>query len=156
MHRMEVITRVERRRQYSDEERAAGLAQCSEPGATVVGVSRRLGISLSLIHTWRKTQREAERLSAEPMQFISYGMLPEEDVPARCQVAPTPLDGTPPSVAVPVEKGRPTPQHLFGTSPHVRPGTIKIALPSGVQLSVDSFVNEKALARVLRALEHIA
>ena len=37
MGRMEVITRVERRRRYSDEERAAVLAQCEEPGATVVG-----------------------------------------------------------------------------------------------------------------------
>jgi len=50
MGRMEVITRVGRRRRYSDEERAAVLAQCNEPGATVVGVSRRLGISASLIH----------------------------------------------------------------------------------------------------------
>ena len=62
MGRMEVITRVERRRRYSDEERAAVLAQCDEPGATVVGVSRRLGISASLIHGWRKTRREAEEI----------------------------------------------------------------------------------------------
>ncbi|WP_287978973.1 transposase [Sphingomonas sp.] len=39
----EVITLVERRRRYSEEERAAVLAQCDEPGATVVGVSRHLG-----------------------------------------------------------------------------------------------------------------
>ncbi|PZQ59556.1 MAG: hypothetical protein DI544_10420 [Sphingomonas taxi] len=50
MGRVEVITRVERRRRYSDEERAAVLAKCDEPGATVIGVSRRLGISASLIH----------------------------------------------------------------------------------------------------------
>ncbi|HCB79267.1 MAG TPA: hypothetical protein DEP68_10930, partial [Erythrobacter sp.] len=57
MSHMEVITRVERRRRYSDEEREAVLAQCDEPGATIVGVSRRLGISASLIHGWRKTRR---------------------------------------------------------------------------------------------------
>lgn len=49
MGRMEVIARVEHRRRYSDEERAAVLAQCDEPDATVVGVSRRLGISANLI-----------------------------------------------------------------------------------------------------------
>lgn len=155
MQRMEVITRVERRRRYSDEERAAILAQCREPGATVVGVSRRLGISLSLIHAWRKTQREAERLSAEPMQFISYATLPEE-VRAAGQLAPTSADGLPPPVAAPVEKDMLTSQPLASAGPNVRPGTIKIALPSGVHLAVDSFVNEKALARVLRALEHKA
>jgi len=64
MGHMEVITRVERRRRYSDEERAAVLTQCDKPGATVVGVSRRLGISASLIHGWRKTRREAERIAS--------------------------------------------------------------------------------------------
>jgi len=34
----------------------------------------------------------------------------------------------------------------------LRPGAIDIGLTSGVRLSVDSYVNEKALARVLRAL----
>ncbi|WP_309694399.1 transposase [Sphingomonas sp. SORGH_AS_0870] len=72
---MEVITRVERRRRYSDEERAAVLAQCDELGATVVGVSRRLGISASLIHGWRKTRREAECIASEPLQFITYGVV---------------------------------------------------------------------------------
>jgi transposase len=34
-----------------------------------------------------------------------------------------------------------------------RVGGIEIDLPSGVRLRVDSFVNEKALSRVLRALK---
>ena len=38
--------------------------------------------------------------------------------------------------------------------PGARPGGIDIDLPTGVRLSVDSYVNEKALARVLRALGH--
>ena len=38
--------------------------------------------------------------------------------------------------------------------PGARPGGIDIDLASGVRLSVDSYVNEKALARVLRALGH--
>ncbi|NLS26368.1 hypothetical protein S2M10_13500 [Sphingomonas sp. S2M10] len=42
MGRMDVITHVERRRRYSDAERAAVLAQCDAPGATIVGVARQL------------------------------------------------------------------------------------------------------------------
>ena len=93
MGRMEVITRVERRRRYSDEERAAVLAQCDEPGATVVGVSRRLGISASLIHGWRKTRREAERIASEPLQFITYGVVADFNQGLDLGDALTSLDG---------------------------------------------------------------
>ena len=151
MGRMEVITRVERRRRYSDEERAAVLAQCDEPGATVVGVSRRLGISASLIHGWRKTRREAERIASEPLQFITYGVVADA-------VPPEPVVALAPSMPVvgkstaPARKATPTPDDLVRPHPGSRPGGIDIDLASGVRLSVDSYVNEKALARVLRAL----
>ncbi|WP_201739777.1 MULTISPECIES: hypothetical protein [Novosphingobium] len=36
-----------------------------------------------------------------------------------------------------------------------RAGTIAIELGNGARLTVDSFVNEKALARVLRALKAV-
>jgi transposase len=37
-----------------------------------------------------------------------------------------------------------------------RPGAIDIALPDGSRVSVDAFVNEQALARVLRAMKGAA
>ncbi|MET0372689.1 MAG: transposase [Rhizorhabdus sp.] len=151
MSRLEIITRVERRRRYGDEERAAVLAQCAEPGATVVGVSRRLGISASLIHGWRKSLREAARIASEPLQFIPYGAVPGPVEPVAKPVsasvtaerrAPLSAAGAP----------SPSPEELVRPYPGARPGGIDIDLPSGVRLSVDSYVNEKALARVLRTL----
>ena len=147
MGRMEVITRVERRRRYSDEERAAVLAQCDEPGATVVGVSRRLGISASLIHGWRKTRREAERIASEPLQFIPYGVAADV-APPEPVVALAPATRVQRKSAAPAREATPALDDLV--RPH--PGSIDIDLASGVRLSVDSYVNEKALARVLRAL----
>lgn len=151
MGRMEVITRIERRRRYSDEERAAVLAQCDEPGATVVGVSRRLGISASLIHGWRKTRREAQRIASEPLQFIPYGVVADA-VPAEPGIAltaaaslPAPAKPLPPAASA---------EDVVRPHPGARPGGIDVDLPTGVRLSVDSYVNEKALARVLRALGH--
>lgn len=146
MARMEVITRVERRRRYSDEERAAVLALCDETGATVVGVSRRLGISASLIHGWRKTRREAQRIASEPLQFIPYGVVADA-VPAELGMGtmpatPAPATTKPLPSAVPAED-------LVRPYPGSRPGGIDINLPTGVRLSVDCYVNEKALARVL-------
>lgn len=37
----------------------------------------------------------------------------------------------------------------------MRPGGIDIDLRNGIRLAVDSYVNEKALARVLRALREV-
>ena len=151
MGRMEVITRVERRRRHSDEERGAVLAQCDEPGATVVGVSRLLGISASLIHGWRKTCREAERLASERLQFTPYGVLADA-VPTEPVVLLAPATPVERKCAAPVREAAPAPDNLVRPHPGGRPGVVDIDLPTGVQLMVDSYVNENTLARVLRAL----
>ncbi|SMC34059.1 hypothetical protein [Novosphingobium sp. B1] len=50
----------------------------------------------------------------------------------------------------------PAPEDLIRPHPGARPGAIDIDLTSGVRLSVDSYVNEKALARVLRAFRDVS
>ena len=75
MGRMEVITRTERRRTYSEAEKAAVVAGASAPGVTVREVSRRLGIAESLIYNWRSAQRKAVSIASEPLQFIPYGVV---------------------------------------------------------------------------------
>jgi len=147
LDRIEVITGVERRRRYSDKERSAILAKCDEPGATIVGVAKLLGISPSLIHGWRRMRREAEKIASEPVQFISYGTVPEG---TGSPVAP-PLAVPPPSPLTPTPV-----EELVRPYPGTRPGSIDIDLPGGTRLSVDSYVNEKALARVLRALRDVS
>lgn len=149
MGRMEVITRVKRRRRYSDEERAAVLAQYEELGTTVIGVSRRLGISASLIHGWRKTRREAERIASEPLQFIPYGVVADAASPGPVVALATPVER---KSTAPAREATPTRDDLVRPHPGSRPGGIDTDLPTGVRLMVDSYVNEKALARVLRAL----
>jgi transposase len=144
---VEIITGVERRRRYSDEERAAVLAMCDEPKATIVGVAKRLGMSPGLIHGWRRMRREAEKLSNEPLQFIAYGSVAE---PPSHALAPTPV--APPAATV----SHCVAEDLARPHPGTRPGAIDIDLPSGIRLSVDSYVNEKALARVLRTLRDVA
>ena len=57
MERIELITRTERRRTYSEAEKAQVLAEAAAPGATVREVSRRLGIAESLIYNWRSAAR---------------------------------------------------------------------------------------------------
>ncbi len=140
MARMEVITRTERRRSYSEAEKAAVVAEASMPGVTVREVSQRLGIAESLIYNWRSAQRKVASLASEPLQFVPYGVVTDA-VPAE------PGMSLMPATPAPAED-------LVRPHPGARPGGIDIDLPTGVRLSVDSHVNEKALARVLRALGH--
>ncbi len=154
MRRMEVITHVERRLRYSDAERAAVLAQCDAPGATIVGVARQLGMSPSLTHGWRKRQRDMALLAGEPLQFVSDG----EVATGSAAEPAVELRGTEvaaPSRAAARETGT-TQEELIRPNPGSCPGGIDIDLPGGVRLSVDTYVNEKALARVLRALRETA
>ncbi len=151
MGRMEVITRTERRRTYSEAEKAAVVTEASGPGVTVREVSRRLGIAESLIYNWRSAQRKAASLASEPLQFIPYGVVTDtvsvEPSTALMPATPAPAPTKPSPSAAPAED-------LVRPHPGARPGGIDIDLPTGVRLSVDSYVNEKALARVLRALGH--
>ncbi|WP_241215078.1 transposase [Sphingomonas sp. S-NIH.Pt15_0812] len=148
---MEVITRTERRRTYSEAEKAAVVAEASAPGVTVREVSRRLGIAESLIYNWRSAHRKAANIASEPLQFIPYGVVVDTDHAkpgtALTPATPAPASPKPSPPAAPVED-------LIRPHPGSRPGGIDIDLPAGVRVSVDSYVNEKALARVLRALGH--
>lgn len=59
MGRMTVISGAERRRRWSDEDRARILAAISEPGAVVAEVARREDVCASLVFKWRREMRQA-------------------------------------------------------------------------------------------------
>ena len=148
MGRIEVITRTERRRKYSPAERAAIMREADAPDVTVREVAKRHDIAESLIYSWRTARRQAEKIASEPLAFISYGTVPEGDLVTVAPVSPSFQPKPVPTMPVTEELARP--------HPGARPGEIGIDLPSGIRLSVDSYVNEKALARVLRTLRDIS
>jgi len=51
--RVEIVTRGEARREYTPDERGAVLAEAAMPGARVLVVAQRYGISPSLVYRWR-------------------------------------------------------------------------------------------------------
>lgn len=59
MGRMTLITGGERRRRWSEEERARILAAVEEPGAVVAEVARRADVCTSLVYQWRREARAA-------------------------------------------------------------------------------------------------
>ena len=146
--RVEIIARTERRRKYSDAEKAAILAEADQEGVSVRGVARRHEIAESLIYNWRSARRQATAIASEPLEFIPYGSIVTTE--------PAPTSPVPATQTKPAPSCAPMPEELVRPHPGARPGAIDIDLPSGVRLSTDSYVNEKALTRVLRALRDVS
>ena len=121
---VEVVTRGERRRHRTEDERAIILTEAMAPGAVVTHVARRWGVSTSQLYTWRKA------MLAQPAPMATSPAAPSF---AQVQLAaPEP----PPS---PAPAATPT-------------GLIEIVLPDGALVRVDAAVDRAALRLVLAAL----
>jgi transposase-like protein len=127
---VEVVTRGERRRMWSDEQKQLIVAEAMQPGALVTEVARRWGIGTGLIYTWRRQMRGGE-----------LGAMP---VPAFAAVTVAP-----PAIAAPEPAAAPAVRAETGSH-----GTwlIEVALPCGATVRVGRDVDEAALRRVLSAV----
>lgn len=129
--RIEVITRGERRRRWSVEQKREIAAESLEAGISPITVARRYGISSGLLYTWRRHLLEGSLgVTRQPVAKF-----------ARVEVMAVPADPAPavPPVAAAAPSG---PMN----------GMIEIALPDGVSVRVDAQVDSGALRRVLAAL----
>jgi transposase len=130
----EIVARVERRRKWSTEEKAALLAEVEAEGGKVRVVARRHRISESLLYSWRTASRTA---TSSALDFVPLGILDRSDDDRAMVPTPARSDRSEPSTT------------------ESRVGVIEVDLPNGVRLRVDAFVNEKALSRVLRAMKGV-
>src|SRR6478609_11072472 len=73
---MEIITGVERRRRWRDEEKLRILAELDAPGARFNDVARRHDVSRGLLWQWRDAQRRG-KLVAEVAGFVPLCIVPE-------------------------------------------------------------------------------
>src|SRR5215475_1735234 len=134
--RIELITRGERRRRWSVEQKREIAAESLEPGISPITVARRYGISSGLLYTWRRHLLEGS-LGVTRSPVAKF---------ARVEVMAIPAD---PSPAIP-PAARPA-AVPSGPMNHAD-GMIEIALPGGVSVRVDAQVDGGALRRVLAAL----
>jgi transposase len=96
---VEVVTRGERRRMWSNEQKRLIVLEAMQPGALATEVARRWDIGTGLIYTWRRQMRQDE-LGAMPVLAPTF---------AQVTVAPAPAMAEPELPAltpeVPVEAG---------------------------------------------------
>jgi transposase len=131
---IELITRGERRRRWTVEQKQTIAAQSLAPGASATEVARQHGIGTGQLYNWRKALLAAQ--PAAPSAVL--GRFARVEV-AAARTAPhaaeSRLIGAPP----PLTPGQPT-------------GLIEIILTTGTTLRVDAHVDPRALRRVLAAL----
>src|SRR5947209_18960090 len=114
--RIELITRGERRRRWSVEQKREIAAESLGPGVSPITVARRYGISSGLLYTWRRHLLEGSLgTSARPATKF-----------ARVEVTAMPTD--------------PSPATTLNSMKHPD-GMIEIALPGGVSVRVDAQVD---------------
>ena len=123
---VEVVTRGERRRRWSEEDRARILTEAMAPGAIASHVARRFGVSSGQFYTWRKAM-----LSRSAACGGKPG-LGKADFAEVQLSAPDPK----PAPALPISST----------------GVMEITLPGGALIRVDAAVDGAALGRVLAAL----
>ena len=135
--RVEVITRGERRRSWSAEQKDEIVAESLGPDLTPTEVARKHGISSGQLYTWRQ-----QRLSVQtaPVTRAAPRFAEVELTAARSPAEsadPKPVEAAPPSSAL-----APRPE-----------GLIEIVLPGGIVVRMDAHVDGRALRRVLGALD---
>lgn len=120
------MTRGERRRTWSEEDKLRIVQEAMVPGAVAADVARRWGVGTGQLYTWRREllDRTARATATSAIAAPSF---------AQVMLAEPALSPPPP----------PSP------SPS---GLIEIVLPGGAMVRVDAAVDGDALRRVLAAL----
>src|SRR5271166_6228113 len=90
--RIEVITGVGRRRRWSEEQKAAIVAETLEAGAAVSEVAQRHGVSASQVFSWRKAVRKQAAVPAAYPAFVPAAIEPGPSTPVRMGYGPVMIE----------------------------------------------------------------
>lgn len=142
MGEVDILGPPERRRIWSAQEKAALLAEVDAEGGKVRLVARRHQISESLLYNWRSARKAAAVAMGAPenVEFLPVGVIEDRRSGSTPVLSPT----------------RPEPVSQQSLPAEGKAGAIEITLQNGARVSVDAFVDEKALSRVLRAMKAMA
>lgn len=137
----EIISTVERRRNWPDEVKLRILSEALSPGASVSAVADRNGVCRSLLYTWLRLARQ-DRLPGLKLSAPA--------VPATAFV-PVHIAPDAPSL---LNEAAATPQLPPGRAPaRRRASMVEIMLTNGRTVKVDESIDPAALARLVAALD---
>jgi transposase len=136
--RVEIITRGERRRSWTREQKREIVAESLGPDLTPTEVARKHAITSGQLYTWRQ-------------QLL--GLQTAVVTRAAPQFAEVELEPAPPSSGTVDPPALETPPSFAGSARPWSEGLIEVELPGGMVVRVDAHVDGRALRRVLGALD---
>jgi transposase len=138
--RIEVITRGERRRRWSIEEKREIVAESLGPGIRPSEVIHKYGITSGQLYAWRQqlTRRVDGQSARPPASFARVDVATGERTVQAASVTEA-------------LAAKPQAQVLSIAAPRAK-GLIEIVLPGGTSVRVDAHVDDRALRCVLNAL----
>jgi len=146
--RIELITRGERRRSWSIEEKREIAGESLVPGVVAAAVAREHGIGTGLLYTWRRQFLDGAFGAVTPVapSFMRVDVVEaaSSEHGREGPLAPADASGIASTPVTPADSTRALLR---------RGGLIEIILRGGVSVCVDAQVDEVALRRVLSSLE---
>jgi transposase len=137
----EIISTVERRRNWPTEVKLRIMEEAVAPGACIAAVADRNGVCRSLLYSWLRLARDDKMpgISITPQSSASF--LPVRiEPPAKAPAPPAKPDVDPPAPPQASSRGR-------------RPAQVEIALTNGRVMKVDECIDPAALALLVAALD---
>jgi transposase len=139
--RGEVLVGPERRRRWSEDEKARIIEESLRPGVQVADIARRHGVSRGLLYTWRRAARCAPASPVAPPEPAFVPVL--LSAPDEPQAAAAAAEITDPDRASRLSSKRQT----------INGGEIEVVLPGGARLTLRGRVEGTSLRAVLAALK---
>jgi transposase len=134
----EIISTIERRRHWPDEEKLRIMSEALAPGSTVAAVADRNGVCRSLVYLWLRLARSSR------LPGISLSDPPATSfVPVRIEPPQRPA----------LAEGPPATQVARPAGARRRTSMVEVTLGNGRSLKVDESIDPGALARLVAALD---
>ncbi len=143
----EIISTVERRRQWPAEEKLRIMSEALEPGVTIASVADRNGVCRSQLYTWLRLAREDRLPGLTLNRAPSTAFVPVRIAPSR--------SAEPVAAAAPPDPALTEPRPPMLQSRR-RTAIVEIALGNGRIIKVDEGIDPTALARLVAALDGAA
>ncbi|AUN31007.1 IS66-like element accessory protein TnpA [Niveispirillum cyanobacteriorum] len=129
--RLEVLTGTERRRKWSDAEKARLVEAAFRPGIVVKEVARRFGVHESLLYRWRRQLGASVSTVDSPVPVFAPVQLAPVDEPMAVPVVEATIPAPSPPAALVAE--------------------ISVLLPGGVEVRLRGSVDLALAKAVIRA-----
>lgn len=143
----EIISTVERRRQWPTEDKLRIMSEALAPGATIAATADRHGVCRSQLYTWLRLAREGKLpgISMKPPEAASFVSV-QIGTDAPSSSPPTSSD----PVAIATTSPRPSAQLPMRGR---RPAMVEVVLTNGRIIKVDETIDPDAFARLVAVLD---